>query len=70
MDMEEKDHGFVGGPGGGVFISLILNPFGNAAAATAAAMFKEEPIQVDEVAQRINFRSIAAKYNGKREIYK
>ena len=33
-------------------------------------MFKEEPIQVDEAAQRINFRSIAAKYNGKREIYK
>ena len=53
-------------PGGGVFINLILNPFSNA----AAAMFKEEPIQVDEVAQRINFRSIAAKYNGKREIYK
>ena len=29
----------------------------------------EEAIQVDETA-RINFRSIAAKYNGKREIFK
>ena len=29
-----------------------------------------EPIQVDQAAQRLNFRSIAAKYNGKREIYK
>ena len=29
-----------------------------------------EDIQVDETAQRMNFRSIAAKYNGKREIFK
>ena len=32
-------------------------------------MEDEEPIQVDETA-RMNFRSLAAKYNGKREIYK
>ena len=31
---------------------------------------EEEDIQVDETTQRINFKSIAAKYNGKREIYK
>ena len=31
---------------------------------------EEEDIQVDETAQRINFRSIAAKYNDKREVYK
>ena len=31
---------------------------------------EDEPIEVDETAQRMNFRSLAAKYNGKREVYK
>ena len=52
---------------GGAIISFNLNLFSNV---TSAIMEGEEPIQVDETAQRINFRSIAAKYNGKREIYK
>ena len=36
----------------------------------ANANMEAEPLQVDETAQRMNFRSIAAKYNGKREVYK
>ena len=36
----------------------------------ANANMEAEPIQVEENTERINFRSIAAKYNGKREVYK
>ena len=52
--------------GSRAFISFNLNMARNAANANMEA----EPIQVDETAQRLNFTSIAAKYNGKREIYK
>ena len=36
----------------------------------ANANMEAEAIQVDETTQRMNFRSIAAKYNGKGEVYK
>ena len=36
----------------------------------ANANMEAEANQVDETAERMNFRSIAAKYNGKREVYK